>query len=81
MLEELSRRRLLPAVSPAAGHITTPIIIDCQGCVEISAQRPPRLAQLNAPLSSHWATSVVRARVVGGGQRRRQFTPAQLPPA
>ena len=45
---ELSWRRLLPAVSPAAGHLTTPIIIDCQGCVDISAQRPPRLAQFYA---------------------------------
>jgi len=45
---ELSRRRLLPAVSPVAGHLTTPIIIDCQGRVEISAQRPPRLAEFNA---------------------------------
>ena len=45
---ELSRCRLLPAVSPAAGHIITAVIIDFQGCVEIFAQRPPRLAQFNA---------------------------------
>jgi len=50
MARELSQRRLLLEVLPAAGHVTTPIIIDCQGCVEISAQWPPRLAQFNA----HW---------------------------
>ena len=32
-------------------------------------------------LSSHWATIVFRAKVVGGGQRRRQLMPAMLPPA
>ena len=47
---ELSRRRLLPAVSPAACHLTTSTVVwqGCQGCVKISAQRPPRLAQFNA---------------------------------
>jgi len=46
---ELSRCRLLPAVSPAAGHlkVTTPLWQGCQVCVKISAQPPPKVAQFN----------------------------------
>ena len=45
---ELSRRRLLPAVSPAAGHLTTPTAAGLPGLCEISAQRLLRVAQFNA---------------------------------
>ena len=44
---ELNRRRLLPAVSPAAGHLTTSTVAGLPGLCEISAQRLPRLAQFN----------------------------------
>ena len=43
---ELSRHRLLPAVSPAAGRLTTPTVARLP--VKISAQRLPRVAQFNA---------------------------------
>jgi len=37
----------------------------CQVCVKISAQRLPRVAHFLRLQSKHWATSVVRTRVVG----------------
>ena len=46
--KERSPRRLLPAVSPAAGHLTTPTVAGLPGAVKISTQRPPRVAQFNA---------------------------------
>ena len=52
----------------------------CRAYVNMSAQRLPRVA-INTPPSSHWATSIVRAIVVGRGQRWRQLTLAMLPPA
>ena len=78
---ELSRRRLLPAVSPAAGHLTTPTVAGLPGLCENFRPTTSKSSPIQRPLSSHWAISVVRARVVGGGQRRRQLTPAMLPPA
>ena len=60
---ELSRRRLLPAVSPAAGHLTTPTV-----------SKLPSLCETFRPTTSKSKSS-------RRGQRRRQLTPAMLPPA
>ena len=65
MLGELSRRRLLPAVSPAAGHLTTPTVAGLPGLCENFRPTTSTTSPIERLLSSHWATSVVRARVVG----------------
>ena len=62
---ELSRRRLLPAVSPAAGHLTTPTVAGLPGLCENFRPTTFRSSPILRLLSSHWATSVVRTRVVG----------------
>ena len=46
---EFSRRRLLPSVSPAAGHLTTPTVAGLSGlCENFRPQRLPRVAQFYA---------------------------------
>ena len=62
---ELSRRRLLPAVSPAAGHLTTPTVAGLPGLCENFRPTTSKSIPILRLLSSHWATSVVRSRVVG----------------
>ena len=62
---ELSRRRLLPAVSPAAGHLTTPTVAWLPGLCENFRPTTSKSSPILRLLSSHWATSVVRTRVVG----------------
>ena len=62
---ELSRRRLLPAVSPAAGHLTTPTAAWLPGLCENFRPTTSESSSILRLLSSHWATSVVRTRVVG----------------
>ena len=62
---ELSRRRLLPAVSPAAGHLTTPTVAGWPGLCETFRPTTSKSSPILRLLSSHWATSVVRTRVVG----------------
>ena len=62
---ELSRRRLLPAVSPAAGHLTTPTVAGLPGLCENFRPTTSKSSPVWRLLSSHWATSVVRRRVVG----------------
>jgi len=61
---ELSRRRLLPAVSPAAGHLTTPTAAGLPGLCENFRPTTSKSSPILRLLSSHWATSVVRTRVV-----------------
>jgi len=62
---ELSRRRLLPAVSPAAGQLTTPTVAGLPGLCEIFRPTTFKSSPILRLLSSHWATSVVRTKVVG----------------
>ena len=62
---EFSRRRLLPAVSPAAGHLTTPTVAGLPGLCENFRPTTSTTSPILRLLSSHWATSVVRTRVVG----------------
>ena len=62
---ELSRRRLLPAVSPAAVHLTTPTVAGLSGLCENFLPTTSKSSPILRLLSSHWATSVVRTRVVG----------------
>ena len=62
---ELSRRRLLPAVSSAAGHLTTPTVAGLPGLCENFRPTTSKSISILRLLSSHWATSVVRTRVVG----------------
>ena len=62
---ELSRRRLLPAVSPAAGHLATPTVAGLPGLCENFRPTTSKSSPILRLLSSHWATSVVRTRVVG----------------
>ena len=64
---ELSRRRLLPAVSPAAGNLslTTPTVAGLPGLCENFRPTTSKSSPIIRLLSSHWATSVVRTRVVG----------------
>ena len=62
---ELSRRRLLPAVSPAAGHLTTPTVAGLPSLCENFRPTTSKSSPILRLLSSHWATSVVRTRVVG----------------
>ena len=62
---ELSRRRLLPAVSPAAGHLTTPTVAGLPRLCETFRPTTSKSSQILRLLSSHWATSVVRTRVAG----------------
>ena len=62
---KLSRRTLLPAVSPAAGHLTTPTVAGLPGLCENFRPTTSKSSPILRLLSSHWATSVVRARVVG----------------
>ena len=62
---EFSRRRLLPAVSPAAGHLTTPTVAGLPGLCENFCPTTSKGSPILRLLSSHWATSVVRTRVVG----------------
>ena len=62
---ELSRRRLLPAVSPAAGHLTTPTVAGLPGLCENFRPTSFKSTPILRLQSSHWATSVVRTRVVG----------------
>ena len=62
---ELSRRRQLPAVSPAAGHLTTPTVAGLPGLCESFRPTTSKSSPIIRLLSSHWATSVVRTRVVG----------------
>ena len=62
---ELSRRRLLPAVSPTAGHLTTPTVAGLPGLCENFRPTTSKSGPILRLLSSHWATSVVRTRVVG----------------
>jgi len=61
---EFSRRRLLPAVSPAAGHLTTPTVAGLPGLCENFRPTTSKSSPILRLLSSHWATSVVRTRVV-----------------
>ena len=62
---EFSRRRLLPAVSPAAaGHLTTPTAAGLPGLCENFRPTTSKSNPILRLLSSHWATSVVRTRVV-----------------
>ena len=62
---ELSRRSLLPAVSPAAGHLTTPTVAGLPGLCDNFRPTTSKSSPILRLLSSHWATSVVRTRVVG----------------
>jgi len=62
---ELSRHRLLPAVSPAAGHLTTPTVAGFPGLCENFRPTTFNSSPILCLLSSHWATSIVRTRVVG----------------
>jgi len=62
---ELSRRRLLPAVSPAAGHLPTPTVAGLPGLCENFRPTTSKSSPILCLLSSHLATSVVRTRVVG----------------
>jgi len=62
---EFSRRRLLPAVSPAAGHLTTPTEAGLPGLCENFRPATSKSSPILRLLSSHWATNVVRTRVVG----------------
>ena len=62
---ELSRRRLLPAVSPAAGHLVTPTVAGLPGLCENFRPTTSKSSPILRLQSSHWATSVVRTRVVG----------------
>jgi len=62
---ELSRRRLLPAVSPTAGHLTTPTVAGLPGLCENFRPTTSKSSPILHLLSSHWATSVVRTRVIG----------------
>ena len=62
---ELSRRRLLPTVSPAAGHLTTPTVSGLPGLCETFRPTTSKSSPILRLQSSHWATSVVRTRVVG----------------
>ena len=62
---EFSRRRLLPAVSPAAGHLTTPTVEGLPGLCENFRPTTSKSSPILRLLSSHWATSVVRTKVVG----------------
>ena len=62
---ELSRRRLLMAVSPAAGHLTTPTVAELPGLCENFRQTTSKSSPILRLLSSHLATSVVRTGVVG----------------
>jgi len=62
---EFSRRRLLPAVSSAAGHLTTPTVARLPGLCENFGPTTSKSSPILRLLSSHWATSVVRTRVVG----------------
>ena len=62
---EFSRRRLLPAVSPAAGDLTTPTVAGLPGLCESFRPTTSKSSPIIRLLSSHWATSVVRTRVVG----------------
>ena len=65
MLDEFSRRRLLPAVSPAAGHLTTPTLAGLPGLCENFRPTTSKSRPILRLMSSYWATSVVRTRVVG----------------
>ena len=62
---ELSRRRLLLAVSPAAGHLTSPTVAGLPGLCENFRPTTSKSSPILRLLSSHWATSVVRTRVIG----------------
>ena len=65
---ELSRRRLLPAVSPAAGHLTTPTVAGLPGLCENFRPTTSKSSPILFLLSLHSATSfvrTVRTRVVG----------------
>ena len=62
---EFSRRRLLPAVSPATGHLTTPSVAGLPGLCENFRPTTSKSSPILRLLSSHCATSVVRTRVVG----------------
>ena len=62
---ECSRRRLLPAVLPAAGHLTTPTVAGLPGLSENFRPTTSKSSPILRLLSSHWATTVVRTRVVG----------------
>jgi len=62
---EFSRRKLLPAVSLAAGHLTTPTVAGLPGLSENFRPTTSKCSPILRLLSSHWATSVVRTRVVG----------------
>ena len=62
---ELSRRRLLPAVSPVSGHLTTPTVAGLPGLCKNFRPTTSKSSPILHLLSSHWATSVVRTRVVG----------------
>ena len=62
---EFSRRRLLPAVSPAAGHLTTPTVAGLPGLCKNFRPTTSKSSPILRLLSSHWAISVVRTRVVG----------------
>jgi len=80
MLEGASRRRLLPAVSPAAGHLTTPTVARLPGLCGNFRPTTSKSSPILRLLSSHWATSVVRTRVVGAanvGDSLRQLSSLQ----
>ena len=62
---EFCRRRLLPAVSPAVGHLTTPTVAGLPGLCENFRPTTSKSSPILRLLSSHWAASVVRTRVVG----------------
>ena len=62
---ELSRRRLLLAVSLAADHLTTPTVAGLPGLCENFRPTTSKSSPILRLLSSHWATSFVKTRVVG----------------
>ena len=59
------QRRLLPTVSPAAGHLTSPTVAGLPGLCENFRPTTSKSSPILRLLSSHWATGVVRTRVVG----------------
>ena len=52
-------------MSPAAGHLTTPTVVGLPGLCENFRPTTSKSSPILRLLSSHWATSVVRTRVVG----------------
>jgi len=77
---QLSRRRLLPALLSASGHLTTPTVAGLPGLCEKFSPTTSKSSPILRLLSLHWATSVVRTRVVGVanvGDRLRRLSSLQ----